>query len=187
MKNVKRVYYFTQEEVAAMRDLIHSGLSALYVLWVYMSEYAALHFKGAHDGLLGDVWEAAIRYHFNRQLQTVIKPGAYDIRSKRYGRLEVKQACTEIPTGDFDSIIYCPVVDVNRPAEGQAYIFTREEWEEMLEGYDGRGELLRWDSNRSKANIQSFYGSETIRPKASKPIRRYLDRCCESQPTLEEE
>lgn len=184
---MKRIYSFTEEQVQAMRDLIHSGLSALLVLYTFMSEYVALHWNGKHDGLMGDVWEAAIRYHFNHQLQTVIKPGEYDIKSKRYGRLEVKQACTEVPTGDFDSIIYCPMVDLNQPAESQAYIFTREEWEEMLKGYDGRGELLRWDSNRSKANIQSFYGSDTVRPKASKPIRRYLDRCCGNQPTLEED
>lgn len=157
-----------------------------------MHEYVNSRQNGIADsGLFGKAFEIAIRSYIMNRTASKVKPqGKTDIRFTFDGSrhtCEIKTACGEVdqcPTNQY--IVYCANVDINKPAEAQGYMFTREEWLAFIEGYDGRGQFLRTDSKRGHQHIQSFYISEDIRPKASKPIARYIERCLSNQPTVEE-
>lgn len=145
----------------------------------------------ADSGAEGKAFEIALRsYISKREVFTVKAQGKTDIRATADGTrytCEIKSACGEVETAEkCQLILYAPVVDIFAPAESQAYVFTREQWREFLNGYEGRGKFLREDSKRGHLHIQSFYVSETIRPKASKPIARYIWEVCEALPTVEE-
>ena len=66
--------------------------------------------------------------------------------------------------------------------ELQAVVFTIAEWKTFINGYGGRGQFVKIDSQRGTAHIQSFRSAG--RPKASKPIRAYIDERCNEQPLL---
>lgn len=143
------------------------------------------------SGLNGKAFELAIRsYIMNRTAKAVKAQGKTDIRFTFDGSrhtCEIKTACGEIEQAAKNQyVIYCSNVDINEPAESQGYIFTREEWLDFVNGYNGRGSFIRIDKNRGHAHIQSFYVSESIRPKASKPIARYIAESLANQPTVEE-
>ena len=133
----------------------------------------------ADDGLLGKTIEVAIRsYIMGRRVTAVKQQGKTDIRftwqGKRY-YCEIKSACGELDGCDrADYVIYCPTVDPTEPAEWQSYVFSHDEWLDFVTGYPGRGAFIRHDSKRGHDHIQSFYVSETCRPKASKPIANYI-------------
>lgn len=142
------------------------------------------------DGAVGKAFEIAIRSYIQKRLAVRVKPqGKTDIRLTLDGKrltCEIKTACGDIATAASNQVvIYCPMVEDGVPAEEQGRVFTREEWMKFVEGYEGRGSFTRADK-QGRLHIQSFYGSETVRPKASKAIRRYIDEVCEGQPTLEE-
>lgn len=150
--------------------------------------------SGDACGGVGKAAELSIRSLLgNRFVDRINLTGRYDGESALLGRwlglgrsavYEVKTACGELPLRPTDCVLYCPLVDPDIPCSEQFYIFTWDEWQEMLNGYTGRGSLIRMDSARGKAHIQSFYGSETVRPKASKPIADYLWTACNSHPVL---
>lgn len=142
------------------------------------------------SGRAGKAFEIAIRsYIMGRTCKTVKGQGKTDIRFTFDGKrhtCEIKTACGEIEQAAGNQfIIYCAEVDINFPAEQQGYVFTREQWVEFLNGYTGRGKFLRQDS-RGHTHIQSFYVSETVRPKASKPIAAYIESVLFEMPTVEE-
>lgn len=145
----------------------------------------------ADSGLVNKAFECGVRSYISRKpVYTVKSQGKTDITftldGKRY-TCEIKTACGEVETAEKNQyIIYCPLVDLSQLAETQAFVFTREEWKAFLNGYTGRGKFLRYDAKRGHYHIQSFYGSETVRPKASKPIANYIWECCYNQPTLAE-
>ena len=140
------------------------------------------------DGLNGKAYECAIRSYIAGRLYTNVKAqNKTDIRFTHNGKrytCEIKTACGEIEMADRSQyIIYAPFVDVDYPAEYQGYIFTREEWRAFINGYNGRGKFTRTDS-RGHVHIQSFYVSETVRPKASKAITRYIESVIYDMPTV---
>lgn len=142
----------------------------------------------ADDGLNGKAFECAIRSYISGRLYTTVKAqNKTDIRFTHNGKrytAEIKTACGEIETADKSQyIIYAPYVDTDFPAEFQAYMFTREEWRAFINGYNGRGKFTRTDA-RGHVHIQSFYVSETIRPKASKAIARYIDSVINEMDTV---
>lgn len=148
--------------------------------------------KATDSGAKGDAGEiAACSYIMGRRVHWVKKADKPDIRfsgkdGKRY-TAEIKTACGELnDTYNKQFVFYCPDVDENSPIEGQMFVFTREEWLTFLNGYKGRGQLIRYDSKRGLTHIQSFYVSETVRPKASKPLGNYVFSAVLNQPTLEE-
>lgn len=164
----------------------------------FMAQYIAMRLENTEtavldDGLIGKAFEVAVRYYMtNRRNMRVKAQGKADIRSKVFGgkaeTVEIKSACGELDdtlTKACKWIIYCPDVDLSIPVEEQAYIFSKEEWIEFLENYNGRGSLTRRTSN-GKLHIQSFYVSETKRPKASKAIANYIIESCNNQPLLYE-
>ena len=146
-----------------------------------------------NDGANGGAYEFATRcYIMGREPKTmsVKAQGKTDItftkNGKRYS-CEIKTACGEVEMAERNQfVIYCPVVDPDFPAELQGYVFSREEWTTFLNGYTGRGKFLREDSKRGHIHIQSFFVSETVRPKASKPIAEYIWSVCNEMPTVEE-
>lgn len=145
----------------------------------------------ADSGMLGKAFEIAIRsYIMNRKATTVKAQGKTDIRFTFDGSrhtCEIKTACGEVEQAVKNQyVIYCANVDPEFPAELQGYVFTREQWVEFLNGYNGRGAFLRVDTKRGHSHIQSFYVSETIRPKASKAIARYIEEVLFDMPTVEE-
>lgn len=156
-----------------------------------MREYLTRNNNANDSGNIGKAFECGVRsYISKRAVLTVKSQGKTDITftldGKRY-TCEIKTACGEVETADRNQyIIYCPYVDIEQLAETQAFVFTRQEWQAFLSGYDGRGQFLRYDSKKGHLHIQSFYVSETVRPKASKPIARYIWECCHNQPTLAE-
>lgn len=86
-----------------------------------------------------------------------------------------------------DYIIYAPTIDINYQLEKQAYVFTREQFLDMVNNYNGSGNILRVKTStngKTVISFQSFY-CET-RPKASKKIANYLQDYCNGQPTVEE-
>lgn len=142
------------------------------------------------DGINGKAFELAIRsYITNRTAKKVKAQGKTDIRPTVNGKrftFEIKTACGEIETASKNQyVIYCADVDIDFPAEQQGYVFTREQWLTFVNGYTGRGSFTRTDS-RGHVHIQSFYVSENKRPKASKPIARYIESVLFVMPTVEE-
>lgn len=142
------------------------------------------------DGLVGKAFEVAIRYYMSGRKDYKVKSqGKADIRSKVFGgkseTVEIKSACGRLDDSLAKSVkwvIYCPDVDLNIEPEFQAYVFSKEEWIDFLEGYDGRGQFIRKASDGM--HIQSFYVSDSKRPKASKAIANYIWECCNNQPIL---
>lgn len=157
-----------------------------------MHDYISARGNNTSDsGLHGKAFEIAIRsYIMNRTAKSVKAQGKTDIRFTFDGSrhtCEIKTACGEIEQAAKNQfVIYCSNVDTEKPAESQGYIFTREEWQAFVNGYNGRGSFVRVDSKRGHSHIQSFYVSETVRPKASKPIARYIAESLANQPTVEE-
>lgn len=151
-----------------------------------------LNEKNALDsGMYGKAFEIAIRsYIMGREAKAVKAQGKTDIRFTFDGSrhtCEIKTACGEVEqTAKNQYVIYCANVDPDFPAELQGYVFTREQWIDFLNGYNGRGSFLRVDSKRGHTHIQSFYVSETVRPKASKAIARYIEETLFDMPTVEE-
>ena len=151
---------------------------------------AYLNGKNEKDnGADGKAFEIAIRsYIMGRAQKTVKKQGQTDIRFtfdwKRH-TCEIKTACGEIETAESNQyIIYCANVDTDFPAELQGYVFTRDQWKAFINGYTGRGAFVRYDSKRGHSHIQSFYVSDTVRPKASKAIARYIESVLFDMPTV---
>lgn len=155
-----------------------------------MREY--INSKSDSDsGVYGKAFELAIRsYIMGRKVKTVKAQGKVDIRFTFDGKrhtCEIKTACGEIEQAASNQyIVYCSNVDPDFPAEQQGYIFTREQWIDFINGYTGRGSFVRVDSKRGHTHIQSFYVSETIRPKASKAIARYIEDVLFEMPTVED-
>lgn len=142
------------------------------------------------SGIYGKAFEIAIRsYIMNRRVKAVKSQGKTDIRFTFDGSrhtCEIKTACGEIETAvNNQYVIYCANVDPDFPAEQQGYVFTREQWRDFLNGYTGRGQFTRTDSH-GHLHIQSFYVSDTIRPKASKPIAAYIESVLFDLPTVED-
>lgn len=147
--------------------------------------------NGKDSGADGKAFEIAIRsYITGRAQKTVKKQGQTDIRFTFDGKrhtCEIKTACGEIETAESNQyIIYCANVDTDFPAELQGYVFTRDQWKAFINGYTGRGAFVRYDSKRGHSHIQSFYVSDTIRPKASKAIARYIENVLFNMPTVQE-
>lgn len=158
------------------------------------------------DGAKGKALEIAIRAYIQpRSSRIGVTPQSRwygDIRKKNgnnWERLEVKSACGELgnvgsveeisqllPKADL--VLYAPEVNADILAEKQTFVFTRDEFMEMISNYPGRGNILRVKSTSSgngvRVSFQSFQ-SDT-RPKASKPIAEYLWDCCYEQSTVEE-
>lgn len=160
-----------------------------------MSEYVARKMENsdraiADDGIWGKAYEIAIRsYIMGRLAKAVKSAGKTDIRftadNKRF-TCEIKTACGEIETAARNQyVIYNPYVVSTMRAECQGYVLTREQWVEFLNGYNGRGKFTRVDKNGHE-HIQSFYVSESVRPKASKAITRYIFAFMADKPTVEE-
>lgn len=162
----------------------------------FMARYIAMRLENSEtatidDGLIGKAFEVAIRYYMTHRRNFKVKAqGKADIRSKVFGgkaeTVEIKTACGELDDTLKDSckwIIYCPDVDLNLEAEYQAYVFSKDEWIAFLENYNGRGSLTRRTSN-GKLHIQSFYVSDSKRPKASKAIANYIIETCNGQSLL---
>lgn len=143
------------------------------------------------SGRKGKAFEIGICTYITRRTRTKVKKqGKTDIRFSKDGKrytCEIKSACGELDGTDKSQfIIYCPTVDPDTPAEEQGYVFTRDEWQAFINGYTGRGSFIRMDADRGHEHIQSFYVSETVRPKASKPIARYIAETMATMPTVEE-
>lgn len=105
--------------------------------------------------------------------------------SRRRASYEIKTACGELNNIDHAQyIFYCVEVIPGANLSELFHVFTREQFHEMLSGYPGRGQLLKINNQRGTVHIQSFRSAG--RPKASAPIRAYLDSVCATMPTLEE-
>lgn len=139
------------------------------------------------SGLNGKAFECAIKsYITGREILAVSPAGEPDLIARYKGQevsIEVKNGCCKtLDSMNADIVIYAPELDLTQPLEWQAYIFTKAEWHAFLNGYKGRGQLLKDDYDR---HIQSFRSEG--RPKASAPIREYIDTVCFDQPILEDE
>lgn len=156
-----------------------------------MRDYLNTNTNTNDTGRNGKAFEVAIRsYIMNRTASRVKAQGKTDIRFTFDGSrhtCEIKTACGEIEQAIKNQfVIYCPNVDIDEPAEAQGFVLSREQWEAFVNGYTGRGSFVRIDTKRGHAHIQSFYVSEEIRPKASKPIARYIAETMATMPTVEE-
>ena len=161
---------------------------------VYLFQWLVDYLENDTCGKVGKAYELTIRSILaNRLIETLVINRHYDLKSKFLGEyyglgrdaiVEVKHACCILPdTRGLDFVIYVPEVDETTNAIEQAYVFSVDDWESMLNGYDGRGQLTKANSrDASLRNIQSFR-SET-RPKASKPIAEYLWNTCYDMETL---
>lgn len=164
--------------------------STIELMQDYVANRMALNVNAVNDdGIKGKAFEIAVRsFIMNRSVKAVKTANKTDIRftynGKRYN-CEIKSACGELDgTEKAAYVIYCAEVDVNDYAEYQARVFTAEQWAEFLNGYTGRGQFIRTDSKRGKSHIQSFRSEG--RPKASKPMRDYIDSVLFELPDLAE-
>ena len=172
--------------------LIAAGYDALVAYDMAICEDNRNDWHYSHAGYMGDLWEFAVSFYLSggRRVRKAIgatyRPTG-DARTPLLDITEIKQSCGELPRGNkWQFVIYCPYPDFSKSTLEQGYVFNRDDWEMFLESYNGRGSFVRWDSTRDKGHIQSFYVSETIRPKASKPIRAYIDEYCSTLLTLGE-
>jgi hypothetical protein len=87
-----------------------------------------------------------------------------------------------------DLIIYAFEIDENYPIEKQGFVFTHEEFLQMILSYDGKGQMLRLkrstDGNFLVVSFQSYFSS--TRQKASKKLREHIENHCIEKPTVEE-
>ena len=111
-----------------------------------------------------------------------------DEQGKRHQvSLEYKVGCGKINGLDkADFIVYWaePQEDIEVP-DGMV-VFSQEEWQAFLHGYQGKGQLVRV-RNDGEMHIQSFrclYSD--ARPNASLPLAEYIHNSCDNQPTLRE-
>ena len=160
------------------------GMTILQAYDYAICENPANDWHYAHDGYAGDVWEFGCSYYLNSGniIRKCIASASSD--AKVCGeRFEIKSACGELPAGNkWQYVIYTAEVDFAQDPRTTGAVFTREEWDAFINGYAGRGQFLRWDANREKGHIQSF--RSTTRPKASAPMRRYIDDCCKAVMSL---
>lgn len=142
-------------------------------------------------GIMGKAFEIAVRAYLMNYSKSYsklrVKPqGKTDITVTKDGKAytcEIKTGCGNIETASKNAlIIYCPNVDITFPAELQGYVFSREQWTAFINGYTGRGSFTV--KKPDGLHIQSFYVSDTIRPKASKAIARYIDGVLYDMPTI---
>lgn len=150
-------------------------------LWEFISEASY-----NDSGRFGKAAEIAVASHFARRLEWSVKSvKSFDLRSKHFGKVEIKTCLGTLnDTEKADTVFYAPIIDLNYPLADQFYIFTKEEWHDFLNGYNGRGQFVVENPHTNDKRIQSFYVSEEVRPKASKAIRRYIDEFTSTLPTL---
>lgn len=145
-------------------------------------------------GVIGECCEMAGRSFTSGRLVKAVKPAgkvdAYftwrDADGKKHSAsVEYKTGCGRIDNIDSQYVAYWaePTEDID--VEDGFVVFTREEWNSFLDGYNGRGKLTV--ERNGELHIQSFRGIMTgARPKASLPIATYIYDCCDAQPTLRE-
>ena len=154
-----------------------------------------MSFVIANSGAVGSACELALRSYSARRIVTNVKPcGKFDAvitfradNGKRHSvTVEVKTACGRVNhCSDSQYIAYWaePCDDV--PVEDGFVVFSRDEWLDFVNGYNGRGSFLRHAADGD--HIQSFRGIMTgVRPSASLPIANYIYDCCDNQPTFAE-
>ena len=169
------------------------------------------------DGAKGKSAEIAVKSYINpnSKVKSYVTPQAKDFdifvrEDKKQANIEIKTACGELAIIDElkDSImemissvypkstyiIYCPEVVDNIPMEQQFFVFSRDEFIDMCESYDGRGSIVRVKTPTNnteysergayRLSFQSFRSEG--RPKASAKIAEHIWDCCYNQPTLEQ-
>lgn len=142
------------------------------------------------DGNDGISFEIACRAYTSNHAPesiTLAPAGKVDARvsanKKRY-TIEYKTACGDIThAAKAQYVVYCPEVCFEIAVEKQAFVFSRDEWVAFINGYPGRGSMLR-TTKKGTTHIQSFYSAG--RPKASKSLANYIWDSCYNQPTLEQ-
>lgn len=163
--------------------------------------------KETDSGRIGDASEITIRLWRARSLSAVIEcvrtAGRDDLQTyvfedgkKTAKRVEIKTACGRLDNARKSPYMaYCPEVDLNdlENLPEQFFMFPMQDfwdcldnWDNVRKEYHGRGnsKILRWDSQRGTLHIQSFRA--TTRPKASLPIREYLQDICAERMTMGE-
>ena len=189
--------------------------SSINTLAIYRCEMAKK--SKVDDGAKGKSAEVAVKYYINpnSKLNGFVTPQAknFDIfvrEDRKQANVEVKTACGELAIIDElkDSImemissvypkstyiVYCPEVVDNIPMEQQFFVFSRDEFINMCESYDGRGSIVRVKTPTNnteysergayRLSFQSFRSEG--RPKASAKIAEHIWDCCYNQPTLEQ-
>lgn len=154
-----------------------------------IEKYLARMMNEKDSGRMGKAYEMALREYFSGREQDSVKSAGkvdhtltFKLEGGKRGKytIEIKTACGEIEmAARAQFIVYCPEVDPAVDAEEQGYVFSRDEWNAFLTGYEGRGKFIREDAKRGHAHIQSFYTES--RPKASKPIAEYIWATCNEQ------
>ena len=161
--------------------------------------------KSTDKGATGKAFEIAVRWfaqpRSKRNGAVTRQYTTYGDMRKRnsdghYFSIEIKTGSGELADGcatideiypKASHVIYCPEVELGIPAEKQGFVFTRNEFIQMLKSYPGRGQLIRTKTNTqgaTKVTLQSF--RTKTQPKASQPIADYLWDCCYNQPTVEQ-
>lgn len=162
--------------------------------------------KTTDCGAIGKAYEIAIRAFIQPKSKRngVTKSNRWygDLLLRRNGetiRIEIKTGCGELATVESDIfeiaellqkadiVIYCPEVHLDWKPEQQGFVFTRDEFLDMLSNYDGNGALLRVKPATNggyRVSFQSFLSDG--RPKASAKIANYIWECCYNQPTVED-
>lgn len=118
------------------------------------------------------------------------------------GKIEIKSGCGELAIGknlsidEFfpraDYVIYSPEPIINKTVENQAFVFTRQEFVQMLKEYPKMVRAKKATSyyrngygtgaTHERYTIQSFYSEGRL--KASKKIRRHIDSHCTTDKLL---
>ena len=148
--------------------------------------------KATDLGGIGDAFEVAIHRLLTGKRYEVKGYGLVDCITKQLtsesSKVEIKTACGGQIENTFnaDFVIYCPLVNNDIEFSRQAFVFNNAQWLDFLNGYHSTkgGKLLRFNKVRNTYQIQSFYGSETVRPRASKTLANYIWEYCYNMPTL---
>ena len=151
--------------------------------------------KDSYSGKVGDACELAFKsYTSGRTVKKRRPAGKKDayvtfvVEGKRRSvTVEVKVGCGRVDhCCESDFIAYWPEPTEDASLEDGMVVFPRAAFAEMLNGYPGRGSMLK-PRKDGKVHIQSFRGLLTgARPGASVPLAEWIYACCENQPTVRE-
>lgn len=142
---------------------------------VPLSHFAS-HAVHGEDGLPGDCFELALKGWHGLEL-CVSAQGVVDLKAKvsdtvkTFNKVEVKTGAGQIPNNlkGNSFVIYCPVVDLNKPLNKQeAFVVRRSVFIKCLQDAGCYRESKRTSSNTYTEAIQTFWNRKLNKPHGRK-------------------
>lgn len=172
----KQEYLLTVYQNRNISDSGKEGKTFEPAVGLYLSGKKALALYVKAQSVADKVWSVG-KNSYTIESKTGAGKGLVKASVVEYLKAQGLEACDMIdylyPSADF--IAYCPKYNPHEPVEYQAYIFSRDEFIEMLKGYT-KSSLVRIHPDTGELAIQTFSNS--------KVKTEYLWDACLNQPSL---